>query len=168
MTPARDARARTFRSLLPRELQSRTTPLSRCIAAGLRTYGRAAYSSRFLLQAASQTRRFSANGVDSFPFTAAGQLRIHTGFPIRPSICARHRDKTQDMGFCGGRQLFATDAERPRQSALLLSKKSYIIRAHFRFGLLGTRASAWINTFGALRFCLGLAPVAQPDRAPAF
>src|ERR1700730_2868807 len=28
----------------------------------------------------------------SFPVTAAGQLRNGTGFPLRPSRCARHRD----------------------------------------------------------------------------
>jgi len=30
-----------------------------------------------------------------------------------------------------------------RAIRLQMPKKSYIIRAHFRFGLLGTRASAW-------------------------
>jgi len=42
----------------------------------------------------------------SFPVTAAGQLRSLTGFPLRSSCWARHRDGTQDMGFAALRQLF--------------------------------------------------------------
>src|ERR1700726_1179704 len=47
----------------------------------------------------------SANGFVSFPFTAAGQFRFRTGFPLRPSTCAGHRNGAQDIVFAGRRQL---------------------------------------------------------------
>jgi hypothetical protein len=43
--------------------------------------------------------KLSAKGFVSFPVTAAGQLRNFTGFPLRSSFWARHRNETQDIVF---------------------------------------------------------------------
>ena len=140
MTPARDARTRAFRSLLPRELQSRTTSLARRIAAGLRTYGRAAHSSRFLLQAASQTFRFSANGLVRSHLPLRGSSGFTPDSLLGPAFVLD--TAIWHNIWCFGSVVNPMQPTRGwhGQSALLLSKKSYIIRAHFRFGLLGTRA----------------------------
>jgi hypothetical protein len=75
------------------------------IAAGLRTSGLSRLG-QFLVHAASQTPGWgSVPRHGSFPVTAAGQLRIRTGFPLRSSRCARHRNATQDIVFEGLRQL---------------------------------------------------------------
>ena len=79
------------------------------IAAGLRTCGHAAPTGAGsyyepLPKPTIRIVRISANGFVSFPFTAAGQFRIRTGFPLRPSICAGHRNETQDIVFASRRQ----------------------------------------------------------------
>jgi hypothetical protein len=79
------------------------------IAAGLRTCGHAAPTRAGsyyepLPKPTIRIVRISANGFVSFPFTAAGQFRIRTGFPLRPSTCAGHRNETQDIVFASPRQ----------------------------------------------------------------
>jgi len=78
---------------------------------------------RLVLEPVPTTSRFptlrfaslgiSANGFVSFPFTAAGQFRIRTGFPLRPSICAGHRNEAQDIVF-GSRRQPSRDWRRSR------------------------------------------------------
>src|ERR1700733_4927939 len=66
------------------------TPHGMSIAAGLRTSGRGPTDSADsyympLPDPEGGTPRESVPRHDSFPVTAAGQLRIHTGFPINPA-----------------------------------------------------------------------------------
>ena len=69
-------------------------------------------------------RALSANGLGSFPCTAAGQLRIRTGFPVRPSLCVEHPDRTQDMVFSAWRQRQVPNGVSSWQETLQLLKNS--------------------------------------------
>ncbi len=78
----------------------------------------------------------------------AATLGLPGAVTASPEICAADAAKTIPWPDV----LRSTRRYRTRPTArevgdaaigLQIRKKSYIIRAHFRFGLLGTRASAW-------------------------
>ena len=80
----------------------------------------------------------------------------------RPAMgpCAREAEVRR------GEQLAVAD--RGPIAALQNAANSYIIRAHFRFGLLGYPSIGLKDYVWRCNLLIYKAPVAQPDRAPAF
>ncbi len=157
-----------IRPLLPRELQKRVIPRGRTITAGLRAHGRAAsrQEAGCYCNAASQPGELASTAQCQWhrfvPIHRCGAAPAWTGFPLRPSNSAGHRDGTQDIVFERGRQCLVGGSAAASGWPLELARKcrengpkAYIIRPHFRFG-------CWVpdyrpgNTVGAIKVFEGL------------